>query len=155
MRHQVQELMLLSFPLKHFCDLLCRLSELSQSTAWPHYISGFVLSSHSVVSSSRTVRPVHWEIDGLDIGGQHGRRPVCSSAPHAHVAEGAIRRLCKQERKRPRSVWRWLSRIYAVLDRAIQGGWTPMSGMKERSLVVLSNHSVFLWWELLNNNEDI
>jgi len=47
-----------------------------------HQISGQVLSSHSVVSSSRTVRPCSpWGIDGLDSGGRHGRRFVLS---HTH-----------------------------------------------------------------------
>jgi len=42
-----------------------------QTTAWPRWISGQVLSSHSIVSSSRTIRPCspwggrwieHWRI---------------------------------------------------------------------------------------------
>jgi len=37
--------------------LFRRLSELLLSTAGPHQISGQVLSSHSIVSSSSTVRP--------------------------------------------------------------------------------------------------
>ena len=36
-----------------------------QTTAWPHEISGQVLSSHSIVSSSRTDRPCSpWGGDG-------------------------------------------------------------------------------------------
>ena len=51
------------------------------STAWPRWISGQMLSSHSVVSSSRTVRPCStW--GGRWIGGQHGRRFVL--LPHTH-----------------------------------------------------------------------
>ena len=59
------------------------------------------MSSHSVVSSSRTVRP--WE--GRWIG--HWRTTwstVCLSAPHSQTAEEAIPRLYKQERKRPTPV---------------------------------------------------
>jgi len=52
-----------------------------ETTAWPHWISGQMLRSHSVVSSSRTVRPCSpWE--GRWIG--HWRTTwstVCSSAP--------------------------------------------------------------------------
>ena len=39
---------------RYNCILLtCRVSELLQSTAWPHWVSRQVLSSHSIVSSSR------------------------------------------------------------------------------------------------------
>jgi len=54
-----------------------------QTTAWPHEISGQVLNSHSIVSSSSTVRSCSpWGGDGLDIGGQHGRRFVLLSHTH-------------------------------------------------------------------------
>ena len=65
--------------------------------------------------------------------------------PHSQAAEEAIPHLYKQESKRPTPVRRWLSRTPAVLGRAILGGWVPMSGMKVRGLVVLSNHSAFQW----------
>jgi len=105
-----------------------------------------MLSSHSVVSSSRTVRPCspwggrwigHWRTTCLT---------VCSSAPHSQVAEEAILHLYKQERKRPTPVPRRLSRIQALLGRVIQGGCVPVSGIEVRSLVGLSAHSALHWW---------
>jgi len=42
---------------------------------------------------------VHEEVDGLDIGGQHGRRLF--SVPHSQAAEEGISHLYKQEWKRP------------------------------------------------------
>ena len=93
-----------------------------------------MLSSHSIVSSSRTVRPCSpW-------GGRwiwHCRTTwstVYSSAPHSQEAEEAILHWCKRKR---------LSRTHAVLGRVIPGGWVPVSGMNMRSLVRLSNHSAF------------
>jgi len=51
-----------------------------QTTAWPHWISGQVLSRHSIVSSSRIVRPCSpW-------GGRWNEQEhstVWSSAPHS------------------------------------------------------------------------
>ena len=95
-----------------------------QTTAWPHYISGQVLSSHSVVSSSRTVRPCspwrgrwigHWTTTWST---------VRSSAPHSQAAEKAIPHLYKKERKRPTPVRRRLSRTPPLLGRVIPGnGW--------------------------------
>ena len=70
---------------------------------------------------------------------------VCS-APHSQAAEEAITHLYKQERKGPTPVQRRLWRTHAVLERVIPGGWVPVSGMKVRSLVRLSNHSAFHWW---------
>jgi len=111
-----------------------------------HEISGQVLSSHPVVSSSRTVRPCSpWR--GRWIG--HWRATwstVCSSAPHSQAAEEVIPHLYKQGRKRPTPVRRRLSRTQALLARATPGGWVPMLGMKMRSLVGLSAHFAFHWW---------
>jgi len=92
------------------------------STAWPRWISGQVLSSHSVVSSSRTVRPCgpwggrwicHWRTKWPT---------VCSSAPHSQVAEETIPPLVQAERKRPTPVRKRLSRTQALLGRVIPGG---------------------------------
>jgi len=45
------------------------------TTAWPHQISGQVLSSHSIVSSSRTVRPCsQWGGRWIGHWRTHGRR---------------------------------------------------------------------------------
>jgi len=72
-----------------------------QTTAWAQRISDQVLSSHSTVSSSRTVRPCspwgcrwigHWRTTWST---------VCSSAPHSQAAEEAIPHLYMQGRKRP------------------------------------------------------
>ena len=79
-----------------------------QTTAWPHEISGQMLSRHSIASSSRTVRPCspwggrwvgHWKTTGST---------VCSSVPHSQAAEEAIPHLYnhKKERKRPTLVRR-------------------------------------------------
>ena len=47
---------------------------------------------------------------------------VCSSAPHSQAEEEAIPDLFKQERKRPTSARKWLSRTQALLERVILGG---------------------------------
>jgi len=98
------------------------------TTAWPHYISGQILSSHSIVSSTRTVRPCSpW--GGRWIG--HWRTTwstVCSSAPHSQATEEAIPYLYKQERKRPTPVQRRLSRTQALLGRVIPGVWLTVVG---------------------------
>ena len=80
-----------------------------------------MLSSHSIVSSFRTVRPCSpW--GGRWIG--HWRTTwsmVCSSALHSQGAEEAIPYLYKQERKRPTAVRRRLSRTQALLGRVTRG----------------------------------
>jgi len=90
-----------------------------QTTSWPHKISGEMLRSHSVVSSSRTVRPCSpW--GGWWIG--HWRTTwstVCSSAQHP---QEAIPHLYKQEWKHPTPARRRLSRTHSVLQRVIPGG---------------------------------
>ena len=58
----------------------------------------------------------------------------------------AIFRLCKQKRKRPTPVRRRLSRTHHAVLAGLFQEWVPMSGMKVRSLVVLSNHSAFHRW---------
>ena len=103
-----------------------------------------MLSSHSIVSSYRTVRlSSPW--GGRWIG--HWRTTwsaVCSSAPHSQAADEAIPHLYRQERKRPTTVRRRLSWTQVVLGRVTLGGWVPVSGMK--SLVGLFDHSAFHWW---------
>jgi len=100
-----------------------------------------MLSSHSVVSLSRTVRPCspwggrwigHWKTTWL---------MVCSSAPYSQAAEEAIPHLYKQEWKRLTSVQRQLSWTYSE-------GWVPVLGMKMRSLLGFSNHFAFHWWSV-------
>jgi len=105
-----------------------------------------MLSSHSVVSSSRTVRPCS-PSGGRWIG--HWRTTwstVCSSAPHSQAAEEAIPQLYKQEQKRSTPVRRRLSQTQVLLGRVISGGWVPVSGIKMRSFVGLSAHPTFHWW---------
>ena len=127
---------------KTFIPLLYRLSE-SLSTARPHKISWQVLSSHSIVSSSRTVRPC-CPCGGRWIGQwRTAWSTMCSSAPHSQAAEGAISHLCKLDRKSPTTVRSRLNRTQGVLGKAIPRGWVPMSGIKVRSLVVFSNHFSF------------
>jgi len=94
-----------------------------------------MLSSHSIVSSTETVRPCSpW--GGRWIG--HSKTTwsaVCSSAPHWQATEGAIPHLCKQERKRPIPVRRRLSRTQALLGRVIPGRCVPVSKMESRSVL--------------------
>ena len=105
-----------------------------QTTAWPHKISGQVLSSHSIVSQFRTVRPYSpWE--GRWIGHWRTTWSTVCSAPHSQAAEEAIPRMYKQERKIPTPVRRGLNRTQALLGRVTPGGWVRVSGMKMRSLV--------------------
>ena len=69
-----------------------------QITAGLHEISGLVLSSQLVVSSSRTVRPCSPGVRWIE----HWRTTwstVCCSAPHSEVAEEAIPHLCRLEWK--------------------------------------------------------
>ena len=105
-----------------------------------------MLRSHSVVSSSRNVRPCSpW--GGRWIG--HWRTTwstVCLSAPHSQVAEEDIPHLYKQGRKRPTPVRRWLSWTTPVHRTTIPGRWVPVSRMNVRSLVKFSNYSAFHRW---------
>ena len=115
---------ILRFGLKS-CDIQIYYSSSSSarvllSTAWPHYISGQVLSSHSVVPSSRTVRPCS-PLRGRWIG--HWRTTwstVCSSAPHSQAAEEVVPHLYKQEQKCTTPVRRQLSQTQALLGGSFQ-----------------------------------
>jgi len=98
-----------------------------QTTAWPHQISGQVLSSHSVVSSSRIVSPCSPWGDRW-IGHWRTTWSTVCSAPHSQATEEA-----RQERKRPTSVRRRLSRTQVLLGRV-------GAGMKIRRRVGLSAH---------------
>ena len=105
-----------------------------------------MLSSHSIVSSSSTVRPCspwgcQWIGHWMAIWST-----VCSFAPHSQAAEEDILHLYKQERKRLTTVRRPLSRIRAVLGGFIPRRWVQVLGMKVRSLAGLSAHSAFHWW---------
>jgi len=109
-----------------------------------------MLSSHFIVSSSRSVRPC-----SLRVGRWIGHRRTtwsmvcCSeSAQHSQVAKEAIPHLWMQEWKGPTSVRRQLSQTHALLGRVIPGRWVPVSGMKVQSLegLYLSNHSTFHQW---------
>jgi len=88
-----------------------------------------MLSSHSIVSSSRIVRQCSpW--GGRWIG--HGRTTwstVCSSTPHLQAAEEAIPHLYKQEWKCPTPVQRRLCRTQALLGRVIPRVCVQVSGM--------------------------
>ena len=93
-----------------------------QTTARPPWISGQVLSSHSIVSSSRTVRPCSWW-GGRWIGHwRTTRSTVCSSAPHSQVAGEDTSNLYKQERKRPTPVRSRWNRTQAILGKVMPGG---------------------------------
>ena len=106
-----------------------------------------MLSSHSVVSSSGTVKPCGpW--GGWWIG--HWRTTwstVCSSAPHSQAAEEAIPHLHKHKQKRLTPVRRWLSPTRALLGR-VAPRRSPVSAMKMWSLVELSVYSAFHWWSV-------
>ena len=116
------------------------------TTARLYKISGRVLSSHSIVSSSRTIRPCspwgarwigHWRTTSST---------VCSSVPHPQGTEEAIPHLCKQEWKHLTWVWRQLSRTQAVLGRVILRVVGTGVGDENVSLVGLFTNSVFYWW---------
>jgi len=66
---------------------------------------------------------------------------VCSSGVHWQVAEGDMIYLCKQERELPTRLRRRISGTHAFRGKTIPGRQAPMSGMKVRSLAVLSKHS--------------
>jgi len=112
--------------------LLHHLGKFLLYIARPHYISE-VLCSHSIVSSSRTVRPYSpWEVRWIG----HWRTTwstVCYSVPYSQAAEDAIPKLHKHEWKRLTLVQRQLSQTHAVLGRVILGVWVP--GKKVCSLV--------------------
>jgi len=94
-----------------------------------------MLSSHSIVSSSRTVRSCSpW--GGRWIGHWRTTWSTCFySAPHTQAAEVATTHLYRQESKRPTPVRRRFSRTQALLGRVIPEEWVPVSGMKMWSLV--------------------
>ena len=105
-----------------------------------------MLSSHSIVSSSRSVRPCSpwW---GRWIG--HWRTTwstVCIFAPHSQAAEEAISHYYKQWQKRPTPARSRLSWTQTVLRRVAPAMWVRVSGMKIRSLVGLFVLSAFHWW---------
>ena len=104
-----------------------------------------MLSSHSTVSSSRTLKPCNpW--GGRWIGHRITMWSTVCSAPHSQAVEDAIRHLYKQERKRTTPVGRRLSRTQALLRRVIPGALMAASGIKIQSLVGLSAHTAFYWW---------
>ena len=89
-------------------------------------------------------RAVHGEVDGLYIGGKHGRQFVLLR--HTHRPQKGPYPICaSRSGKRSTLVRKRLYRTQA-LGRAIPWGWVLMSGMEVRSLVVLSNHSAFHRW---------
>ena len=105
-----------------------------------------MLSSHSIVSSSRSVRPCSpWRVQWIGLC-RTALSTDCSSAPHSQAAKEAKHRLYKQERKRPTLEWRRLSRTQALLWRVIPRGWLPVSVMRVQSFVGFSAHSAFHWW---------
>ena len=105
-----------------------------------------MLSSHSVVSTSRTAWSCStWGGGWLHIGDQHGRRfvilrhthrlqrrpyPICTSR------SGYVRHRCGGGEAGPR----------LFLGGSLPGEWVPVSGMNMRILVGLSAHSAFHWW---------
>jgi len=116
------------------------LSELLLSTARLHYISEQVLSSHSIVSLSRTIRPCSlW--GGRWIGLWKTCSSVCFSGPHSQAAKKTTPHLCNQEWKLLTLVWRPLGWTHTVLRKAIPGGWVLR--LKVQSLLGLSNQSAF------------
>jgi len=88
------------------------------------------LSSHSIVVTQKRQATQRLMPDGLDSEGQHGQRSVLLRHK-SQAAEGAIIHLCRQDRKRPRRMWRRSSRNRAVLSRAILRGRVPMSRCRQ------------------------
>ena len=108
--------------------------------------SGQVVSSHSIVSSSRTVT-LCTQYGGRWMGQRRTTwSTVCSSAPHSQAAEGTIPRLFRKAQKRPTPMWRRLIRAKVGFGKAIPGAWATQTEMKVRSLVVLSNPFAFRRW---------
>jgi len=90
------------------------------------------MSSHSIVSSSRTVRPCspwgyrcigHWRATWSTF---------CSSAPHSQAVQKAMPHLYKLQRKRATPVRRRLSGTKALRGRVIPEGWCRCRGWKRR-----------------------
>ena len=100
------------------------------TTAWPHQISEQMLTSHSIVSLSRTVRPCSpWRGRWI----RYWRTTwstVCCSASHSQAAEEAIPPLYKQKWKRQTPVRRRLSWTQALLGRVTPGGERRCQGWK-------------------------
>jgi len=101
-------------------------------------MSGRVLSSHSVVSSSRTVRTCSpW--GGQWIG--HWRTTwstVCSSAPHSQAAEVAISHLYRRERKRPTPVRRRFPMTMTLFDTYAFQRMQAHKLLRQRVLVLIA-----------------
>ena len=78
-------------------------------------------------------RAVHEEVDGLDIGGQHGRRLILLR--HTHRPQRRPYPICTTRNGNAR---------HQFLEGSLRG--VPVSGMKMRSLLGLYVHSAFHWW---------
>jgi len=96
------------------------------------------MSSHSIILSSRTVRPCTprgWS--SMDWTAEYNMVNTQRSAlvRHTHSRKRGNTRLCKQERKIPTPVRRRLSWTKAIFGRSVPAGWVSMSGMKVRRLV--------------------
>ena len=116
------------------------------STGRTHYISGQVLRSHSIVSSSRSSAPIQamrWKSRWI---GQWRTTwsTICSSAPHSQrgpypLAQAGAEKSDNGAEFKPDTRCPW---------QAIVGGWAPMVRMKVQILVGSSNHSAFHRWSV-------
>jgi len=126
---------LLHFLSEFFKPLLCR-SRSQGRCCW-----AAIRLSHRPEPSGRVV---HVMVDGLDIGGQHGRRFVFLR--HTNRRQRRPYPICA---RRSWNVRHQYGGGYADPHRSWEGhsngGRMPVSGMKVRSLVGLSAHSAFRW----------
>jgi len=83
--------------------------------------------------SSQSGRAIHGEVDGLDIGRQHGQQ--FDLLRHTHRPQKWPYHLCKHERKRLTPVQKRLNRTHAVLGRAIPRGWVRDESTAFRSVL--------------------
>ena len=133
------------FSLGNLSLLLLSFERVLLSTASPaRYCRGrcwaVIWLSHCPEPSDLAVRG---EVDGLDIGGQHGRRFVLR---HTHRPQRRTYPICtsRSGNVRHRCGGGWAE------PRLFLGGsfrwWVPVPGIKMLSLVGLSVHSAFHWW---------
>jgi len=118
-----------------------RLSQFFQSTAWPHYISGQVLSSRSIVSSSRTVRLCSmWRSMERTLEDNNGQR--FDLRCHTHKPQKEPHPICvnRSGNVRHRCGGDWAGPTLFFAGPFQEGG----TEIKVRSLVVLSNFPRFI-----------
>ena len=98
--------------------------------------------SQHLVSSSKTVRPITPRDARCMRNVKIMWSPVCSLAPHSHLAEEVRPHLCMDESKRPKPVRRRLSLTQAALVKLIPIGIVLTLEMQTSSSDILLKYSV-------------